>query len=78
MASNTFLSLSPKAKYFLETLISCEDIKQVVFDLGKPKVSGPKGVQAGFFQLYWDVVGMDVIDVILEFFYNNTSIECIN
>lgn len=68
-------TLSNNAKKLLNQPFSREEIRRATFDLGKLKVPGPNGLQAGFYQEYWDIVGEDIIDATLEFFNQNRDIK---
>ncbi|GAU32780.1 hypothetical protein TSUD_152280 [Trifolium subterraneum] len=52
----------------LTVLPSAEEIKHVVFDLNKDGAPGPDGFGAIFFQTYWDIIHVDVINAVLQFF----------
>lgn len=41
-----------------------------VFSMKANKVQGSDGFSAGFFQKAWPIVGRDVTDAVLEFFYS--------
>jgi hypothetical protein len=47
---------------------SNSEIKAAVFALNKDSAPGPDGFGAFFYQHYWDIVQMDVINAVLEFF----------
>lgn len=78
ITSKSYLLLSNESKDFLSIEFSNEEIKRVVFQMGKLKAPGPDGFQAGFFQEYWDIVGEDVIEAVKNFFSNNSSISSLN
>ncbi|KAK2443571.1 hypothetical protein QL285_014660 [Trifolium repens] len=52
----------------LTRLPSSEEIKNVVFSLNKDSAPGPDGFGAIFFQTYWDIIKLDVIKAVLQFF----------
>jgi hypothetical protein len=52
----------------LTVLPSHSEIKNAVFALNKDSAPGPDGFGAFFFQHYWDIVKVDVINAVLEFF----------
>jgi hypothetical protein len=52
-------------------LPSHDEIKAAVFALNKDSAPSPDGFGAFFYQHYWDIINMDVINAMLEFF--NTS-----
>ncbi|WJX14219.1 hypothetical protein P8452_04514 [Trifolium repens] len=49
-------------------LPSQDEIKAAVFALNRDSAPGPDGFGAYFFQHYWEIVKMDVINAVLEFF----------
>ncbi|KAK2424264.1 hypothetical protein QL285_034644 [Trifolium repens] len=52
----------------LTVLPSHDEIKAAVFSLNKDSAPGPDGFGAFFFQHYWDIVKLDVINAVIEFF----------
>ncbi|MCH80179.1 ribonuclease H protein [Trifolium medium] len=52
----------------LTMLPSHAEIKAAVFSLNKDSAPGPDGFGAFFFQEFWDIVNMDVINAVLQFF----------
>nr|GEV51084.1 hypothetical protein [Tanacetum cinerariifolium] len=48
-------------------LVTNDEIKRVMFDIGDDKASGPDGYTSAFFKKGWDVVGHDVCTVIRDF-----------
>jgi len=59
-STNTLLTILPS---------KCE-IKHAVFDLNRDVAPGADGFGACFFQTYWDIVHIEVENVVLEFFTN--------
>ncbi|KAH0700880.1 hypothetical protein KY284_015095 [Solanum tuberosum] len=55
---NTMLNASPIV----------EEIKKVVFELNSDSASGPDGFTGHFYQVCWDFVGRDVVNVVEAFF----------
>jgi hypothetical protein len=49
-------------------LPSQQEIKSAVFSLNKESAPGPDGFGAFFFQTYWDIIQVDVVKAVLEFF----------
>ncbi|PNY03410.1 ribonuclease H [Trifolium pratense] len=60
----------------LTVLPSAEEIKHAFFDLNKDGAPGPDGFGGVFFQTYWDIIHVDVINAILQFF--SSASEAIN
>ncbi|GAU16832.1 hypothetical protein TSUD_367790 [Trifolium subterraneum] len=55
---NTMLTILPSPK----------EIKNVVFSLNKDSAPGPDGFRAIFFQTYWNIIKLDVINAVMQFF----------
>ena len=55
-----------------------EDIKNAVFDMNADGAPGPDGFGGPFFQHFWDIVGVDVVNSVQDFFYTGTLIPNIN
>lgn len=75
---NLDYTLSNNAKNLLDQPISREEIRRVTFDLGTLKAPRTDGLQATFYQEYWDIEGEDVIDTTLEFLNQDRDIKEIN
>ena len=43
------------------------DVKQVVWDVGSDKASGPDGYYFGFLKKFWDVIGADFTAAVKHF-----------
>lgn len=43
---------------------SDEEIKKAVFSLAKGKAVGPDGFPSEFYQIYWDIIGQDIINLV--------------
>jgi ribonuclease HI len=52
----------------LTLLPSSLEIKNAVFDLNKDGAPGPDGFGAFFFQTYWEIIHLDVVSAVSEFF----------
>ncbi|KAH0695912.1 hypothetical protein KY289_013394 [Solanum tuberosum] len=61
---NTMLNASPIV----------EEIKKVVFELNSDSASGPDGFTGHFYQVCWDFVGRDVVNVVEAFFNGFNSL----
>lgn len=68
ITGNTYYFLLEESKVLLDKNFSPEEIKKVVFQTGKLKAPSSDGFQAGFFQEYWEIMGEDVIAIVLNFF----------
>ena len=51
---------------FLLADFDAQEIKDVIFSMHHDKSPGPDGMNPGFFQSYWDVVGEQVTKACLE------------
>ncbi|GKC01172.1 RNA-directed DNA polymerase, eukaryota [Tanacetum coccineum] len=60
--------LTLEQKIDLESTISIEEIKRVVWDCGKDKSPGPDGFTFGFYRRYWSFIESDVIEAVQYFF----------
>ena len=63
------------------TLISMplfDEIKNVMFDMNADGAPGPDGFGGHFFQHFWDIVGVDVVSSVQEFFCTGILIPNIN
>lgn len=49
-------------------LNNAEEIKKVVFELNPNSACGPNGLTGCFYQNYWDIVGADIVKVVIAFF----------
>jgi len=55
-----------------------DEIKNAVFDMNADGASGPDGFGGSFFQHFWDIVGVDVVRSVQEFFYTGVFIPNLN
>jgi hypothetical protein len=54
----------------MQVAVSREEVKRTVFSMKASKAPSLNGFSAGFFQKAWSIVGRDVTDTVLEFFYS--------
>jgi len=59
----------------MKVVVSREEIRRTVFSLKASKAPGPDGFSASFFQKAWPIVGGDVTDAVLEFFYSGRLLK---
>jgi len=55
-----------------------DEIKNAVFDMNADGAPGPDGFGGHFFQHFWDIVGVDVVRSVQEFFYTGVLIPNLN
>ncbi|XP_038687586.1 uncharacterized protein LOC119986972 [Tripterygium wilfordii] len=67
-ARNSFPELNPEHREIIAASFRHEDIKQALFDMAPFKAPGPDGFHAGFYQRMWDVIGMDLCCLAMQFF----------
>ncbi|GJV76710.1 RNA-directed DNA polymerase, eukaryota, partial [Tanacetum coccineum] len=68
--SNRFKMVSQHQLEILESEVSLEEIKEVVWDCGSDKSPGPDGFSFGFIKRYWNMMKNDIFAAISEFFNN--------
>ncbi|GJY96199.1 RNA-directed DNA polymerase, eukaryota, reverse transcriptase zinc-binding domain protein [Tanacetum coccineum] len=56
----------------LESSISKDEFKRVVWDCGLDKSPGPDGFTFGFFRRYWNLLGGDLFDAVSYFFFHGS------
>lgn len=59
----------------LDRDVSEEEIGKVVFSLGGNRAPGKDGITASFFKNFWNLVGRQVSDACLDFFYRGSMEE---
>ncbi|CAK8535930.1 unnamed protein product [Lathyrus sativus] len=62
----------------LSQLPSLEEISTNVFALNKDSAPGPNGFGATFFQLFWNIVKVDVSNPVTDFFINGWILPSYN
>lgn len=70
--------ISDEDNSFLMRVISNEEIKSAVFELGDTKAPGPDGFTGAFYQKAWPTIGGQVCSLIKEFFDTGFPLEEIN
>jgi hypothetical protein len=66
----TIISLTP--------LFSSQEIQEAISNLKANSAPGPDGLTALFYQKYWDIIGPDIVNYILDILNNEGSISDIN
>lgn len=60
--------VSPEDNCFLTNIPTREEVKEAVFNMHGEGAPGPDGFGGLFFQHFWDIVGEDVFQSVLQFF----------
>ena len=55
-----------------------KEVKDVVFNLGSLKSTGPDGYPAKFYQHIWDTISRDIVNIVKSFFKYKFSLGKIN
>jgi hypothetical protein len=55
-----------------------QEIKKALFDMPTLKAPGPDGFPVLFYEKYWDIVGNNVIKVVLNFFQDGRLLPEVN
>lgn len=63
---SAFPPLNSTERDSLSSVISSQEIKEAVFQMGRFKAPGPDGIQAFFYQDFWTIVGNDVCDLVRD------------
>ena len=70
--------LSDQHRLLLDKPITPAEIENTIFQLGSHKAPGPDGLPAFFFQKFWSIVKMDVINTVQAFFYSGSLFKPLN
>lgn len=54
------------------SILDDAEIKKIVFNLNRDSAFCPYGLPCNFFQTYKDIVGKDIIRLVVNFFEGNT------
>jgi hypothetical protein len=60
--------ITDRVNSMLTRIPTSVEIKNTVFSLNKDSAPGPGGFGAVFFQTYWDIIQLDVINAVIQFF----------
>ena len=52
-----------------------DDVKQAIFDIANEKALGPDGFTNYFFKQSWHYVGLEIVEVVLDFFLDKKVVE---
>ncbi|GJW61477.1 putative RNA-directed DNA polymerase, eukaryota, reverse transcriptase zinc-binding domain protein [Tanacetum coccineum] len=64
--------LCPNDRDFLETRVTLEEVKIVVWDCGSNKAPGPDGFSFAFVKKYWDLLKKDIFEFVDSFLASGT------
>lgn len=76
--ASSFPRLSEEDRELLSAVVSVQDIKEAVFDMGAFKAPGPDGLQAFFYQDYWDILRDSLCNLVKEIFEEPSRIHGLN
>ncbi|GKD42482.1 hypothetical protein Tco_1267127, partial [Tanacetum coccineum] len=65
-------SLSDSDRHLQDSMVSLEEIKNVVWDCGSQKAPGPDGVSFMFVKKYWDIMKIDIQNFVMRFFSSSS------
>jgi hypothetical protein len=55
-----------------------EEVKEAVFQMEHNKAPGPDGFPAEFYQVFWDIIKKDLLDLFTEFFEGRLPLYSLN
>lgn len=70
--------ISPSDFNILSTEFRTKDVTEVIKSLKSNSAPGPDGLPAHFYHHYWDIIGSNILDFVLNILNNEGSIEDIN
>lgn len=70
--------IQPHHNIMLRAILDYQKVKQALFSLLVDKSSGTNGFPTFFFQVYWEVVKVDVVNAVQEFFGARNLLKEIN
>lgn len=56
----------------LQIMPDIEEVKHVVFSLSPHSAVGPDGLNGRFFQTCWNIIKLELLDIVRAFFYGQT------
>lgn len=48
--------------------VTYQEVKNALFDMKAEKSPGPDGLNLGFYQHFWDIIGNDLLNICFKFF----------
>lgn len=70
--------VTPQMNQLLSSDYTAEEIKTALLQMGALKAPGPDGYPALFYQKFWEVVGGDVVDLVMNFLHTGSMPDGIN
>ena len=71
-------SATPEMNEQLTKEFQKKEVVQAVHSMHPTKTPGPNGMSAIFYQKYWDVIGNDIINTVLNVLNSNASVAPLN
>ena len=71
-------TLTPQQINMLDQPIQVDEISLAVNQLGPLKTPGPDRVLAAFYQKYWNIVKLDIINIVKAFFHLGFLLKSLN
>ena len=71
-------SVTPEMNEQLTKEFQREEVVEAVFSMHPTKASGPDDMSAIFYQKYWDIIGNDITNTILNVLNSNASVAPLN
>lgn len=65
-------------QHLLDMPVTKEEIERAVFQMGSQKAPGPDGIPTFFFQEYWDIVKLDILLSVKDFFRYGSLLKSLN
>ena len=65
--STVLAKVSTTMQDMLSRDFTADEIKETVFQMGPIKAPGPDGMNALFYQIFWHIMGNDVVNAVLDF-----------
>lgn len=70
--------ITPEDNAMLTSVPNADEIFLTIKKMSPEKALGPNGMTVFFFRFFWDVVGLDVIHTVQDFFINDHLLPALN